>query len=133
VNPKRLTPEREMEVCMQCHLETSSLKLPPSVQRQSRAPFSYIPGEPLENFELTFDREPGKNTRFEVANAAYALRKSQCFLKTQSSDADHQMRCTTCHDPHNIPRGQEATTHYNGVCRTCHAADSCCGYPRRAG
>jgi Flp pilus assembly protein TadD len=33
------------------------------------------------------------------------------------------MRCTTCHDPHNIPRGQEAVTHYNGVCRTCHAAD----------
>ncbi len=123
VNPKRLTPEREMEVCMQCHLETSSLKLPHSTMRQGRAPFSYIPGQPLENFELTFDREPGKNQRFEVANAAYALRKSQCFLKTQSNDPDHQMRCTTCHDPHNIPRGQEATTHYNAICRNCHAAD----------
>lgn len=123
VNPKRLTPEREMDDCMQCHLETSSLKLPHDVRRQNRTPFSYIPGQPLENFELTFDREPGKNQRFEVANAAYALRKSQCFLKTQSNDPDHRMRCTTCHDPHNIPRGQEATTHYNGVCRTCHAAD----------
>ncbi len=121
VNPKRLTPEREMEVCMQCHLETSSLKLPHSVERQGRTPYSYIPGQPLENFELTFDREPGKNTRFEVANAAYALRKSKCFLQTQSKDADHQMRCTTCHDPHNIPRGAEATTHYNNVCGTCHA------------
>jgi Flp pilus assembly protein TadD len=122
VNPKRLTPEREMEVCMQCHLETSSLKLPHAVSRQGRAPFSYIPGQPLENFELTFDREPGKNTRFEVANAAYAFRKSQCFLQTQSADADHQLRCTTCHDPHNIPRGAEATTHYNTICGTCHTA-----------
>ncbi len=123
VNPKRLSPDREMEVCMECHLETSSLKLPHSVQRRNRAPFSYVPGQPLESFELTFDREPGKNTRFEVANAAYALRKSQCFLKTQANAADRQLRCTTCHDPHDIPRGQEATTHYNGVCRTCHGSE----------
>ncbi|HVY91434.1 MAG TPA: tetratricopeptide repeat protein [Bryobacteraceae bacterium] len=124
VNPARLTPEREMEDCMQCHLETSSLKLPHSLKRPDRLPFSYIPGQPLENFELAFDREPGKNQRFEVANAAYALRKSQCFLQTQSdANPAKRMRCTTCHDPHNIPRGQEAVTHYNGVCRTCHAAD----------
>ena len=31
-------------------------------------------------------------------------------------------RCTTCHDPHNIPRGPEAATHYNAVCQQCHAA-----------
>ena len=123
VNPKRLTPDREMEVCMQCHLETSSLKLPHAVTRQDRAPFSYVPGQPLENFLLAFDREPGKNPRFEVANAAYALRKSQCFIKTQANDADHQLRCTTCHDPHDIPRGAEASAHYDSVCRTCHAAD----------
>ncbi len=123
VNPKRLTPEREMEDCMQCHLETSSLKLPHAITRQGRAPFSYIPGQPLEKFSIAFDREPGRNTRFEVANAAYALRKSQCFLKTQGNDPDHQLRCTTCHDPHNIPRAEAAVTHYNAVCRNCHAAD----------
>ncbi len=123
VNPKRLTPEREMEVCMQCHLETSSLKLPHAVERPARAPFSYVAGQPLENFELVFDRESGRNPRFEVANAAYAFRKSQCFLKTQSNGADRQLRCTTCHDPHNIPRGPEAIAGYNGICRNCHAAD----------
>jgi predicted CXXCH cytochrome family protein len=123
VNPKRLTPERELEVCMQCHLETSSLKLPHSIQRQGREPFSYIPGTPLENFRLSFDRAPGKNVRFEVAHGAYALRESQCFLKTQANDAGHRMTCTTCHDPHDIPRGKAATEHYNGVCRTCHAAE----------
>lgn len=120
VNPKRLSPERELEVCLQCHLETSSLKLPHAVQRLGRLPFSYVPGQPLENFMIAFDREPGRNQRFEVANAAYALRRSQCFLKTQGNDAAHQLRCTSCHDPHNIPRGAEATAHYNSVCRTCH-------------
>jgi len=106
---------------MQCHLETSSLKLPHAVSRQGRAPFSFIPGQPFEDFMLAFDREPGKNPRFEVANAAYAFRKSQCFIQTQSKDADHQLRCTTCHDPHNIPRGGQATRHYNNICGTCHA------------
>ena len=123
VNPKRLTPERELEVCMQCHLETSSLKLPHSEPRQGHAPFSYIPGQPLENTLLTFDRAPGQNTRFEVAHAAYSMRESQCFIGSQANDSDHRMRCTTCHDPHNIPRGEEAIRHYNGVCRTCHTAD----------
>lgn len=123
VNPARLSPDREMEVCMECHLETSSLRLPHAVQRVDKAPFSYNPAQPLENFELIFDREPGKNTRFEVAGGAYGLRKSQCYLKTQSGDPANALRCTTCHDPHNIPRGAEATAHYNGICRNCHAAD----------
>ena len=123
VNPKRLSPERELEVCLQCHLETSTLKLPHAEVRRDRTPFSYIPGQPLDQFRLAFDREPGKNTRFEVPGAASGMRKSQCFLQTQSNDAAHQLRCTTCHDPHNIPRGDDATAHYNAVCRTCHAAD----------
>lgn len=121
VNPGRLGPEREMEVCMQCHLETSSLLLPHSVQRADRTPFSFIAGQPLADFRLSFDRAPGKNTRFEVASAPYRLRQSQCFLQTQSNDPDHRMTCTTCHDPHNIPRGEQATTHYNDVCNQCHA------------
>ena len=32
------------------------------------------------------------------------------------------MTCLTCHDPHDIPRGQEATQHYVEVCQGCHAA-----------
>ncbi len=121
VNPGRLGPEREMEVCMQCHLETSSLLLPHSLQRVNRAPFSFIAGQALADFRLSFDRAPGKNTRFEVASAAYRLRESQCFLQTQDRAPDQRMQCTTCHDPHNIPRGEAAATHYNGVCNECHA------------
>ena len=47
VNPSRLSPERQMEVCMQCHLETTSSRLPNSIVRYGRSPFSYRPGEPL--------------------------------------------------------------------------------------
>ena len=43
----KLNPQRSMEVCLQCHLETSSEKLPHAVVRLERAPFSFRPGEPL--------------------------------------------------------------------------------------
>lgn len=115
VNPARLSPEREMEVCLECHLETSSRLLPHSMQRFGRGPFSYIPGQSLADFRLSFDRAPGKNTDFEVAHAAYRLRESQCFLKSAG-----KLRCTTCHDPHDIPHGETAAAHYNSVCRSCH-------------
>jgi hypothetical protein len=46
VNPARLSPERQMEVCLQCHLETTSKPLPHSIVRYNRGPFSYRRGEP---------------------------------------------------------------------------------------
>ena len=117
VNPKRLAPGRELEVCMECHLETTSLDLPHSIRRFDRGPFSYRPGQPLGDFMIAFDRPGGKGSRFEIAHGAYRLRESQCFLQSEG-----QLRCTTCHDPHDIPRGPAAMAHYNGVCEPCHAA-----------
>jgi len=117
VNPQRLSPERELEVCMQCHLETTSTALPHDLVRSGRGPFSYIPGRPLGDFRIAFDRAGGMGDRFEVAGAAYRMRLSACFLKSNGN-----LRCTTCHDPHNIPRGEAAAVHYNGVCRQCHAS-----------
>lgn len=122
VNPARLSPEREMEVCLQCHLETSNRPLPHSLQRFDRGPFSYIPGQPLPDFRLAFDLERGKNSGFEVAHAGYRLRESQCFLKSAG-----KLRCTTCHDPHDVPRGETAAAHYNAVCQSCHAVSQLTG------
>jgi predicted CXXCH cytochrome family protein len=117
VNPKRLAPDRELEVCMQCHLETTSLNLPHKIRRFDRAPFSYVPGQPLGDFSVEFDRSGGMQDRFEIAQGAYRLRQSQCYIQSAG-----KLRCTTCHDPHNIPRGPAADTHYNAVCQQCHAA-----------
>jgi tetratricopeptide (TPR) repeat protein len=111
VNPKRLTPERELEVCMQCHLQTTALSLPHSILRLDSGPFSYIPGQPMASFRLTFDRAGGERDRFEIAHTAYRMRESQCFLQSGGN-----LRCTTCHDPHTT-----AAADYNGICRNCHS------------
>ena len=75
VNPARLTASRQLEVCMQCHLETTSMNLPESITRFERRPFSYLPSEPLGSFKTFFDRTPGASQKpFEIAQSAYRLR-----------------------------------------------------------
>jgi Tfp pilus assembly protein PilF len=119
LNPARLNPESQLEVCMQCHLETTTRSLPHAVVRFDRNVFSFRPGEPLADYVLNFDYAPGRGheDRFEIAHTVYRLRKSACFLSTAGTP--QAMTCTTCHNPHKTSRGAR----YVEVCRRCHAAD----------
>jgi tetratricopeptide (TPR) repeat protein len=127
VNPARLPAARAMEVCMQCHLETTSLPLPNEIRRYDRAPYSYRPGEPLTSFILFYDHAPGrgKDDKFEIVSSVYRLRKSQCFLRSGGA-----LTCTTCHNPHDIPHGPEAADHYNAACRQCHSGSLAGDHPQ---
>lgn len=117
VNPARLGAERQMEICMACHLETTSFPLPNAMIRYDRGPFSFRPGEPLADFILNFDHAPapGREEKFEIVSSAYRLRQSACFLKSAG-----KMTCTTCHNAHDAPRGADAARHYDAACRQCH-------------
>ena len=117
VNPSRLPPARSMEVCLQCHLETTSFPFPHSIFRYGRAPFSYRAGNPLTDFVLFFDHAESnaRDERFQIAGSAYRLEMSECFRKS-----DGRLQCTTCHDPHVESHGAEAAQHYNAVCAQCH-------------
>ncbi|MGO4211963.1 tetratricopeptide repeat protein [Terriglobus sp. 2YAB30_2] len=123
VNPAHLPRERQMDVCRQCHLETTSLPLPNGIRRYDRTAYSFKPGEPLQDFEIAFDHAPGSELkdRFEVAHQAYRLQKSKCYLKSD-------MTCITCHNPHRPQRGEAGAAQYRAVCLGCHQAE----HPRLA-
>ena len=112
-NPAKLEPERQMDVCYQCHLETTSRPLPNVLHRLGRGVFSYRPGEPLEDYALHFDRPAGSelDDKFEINHSAYRLRQSECFRQSQG-----KLLCTTCHDPHGAP----VTRPQAKVCQGCH-------------
>lgn len=118
VNPARLSTERQLELCLQCHLESTSFRLPYSLRRYGRGYFSYRPGEPLQDYILHFDHAAGTgyDGKFEISHAAYRLLKSACFRASSGA-----LTCTTCHNPHDAPRGDRAVQRYVQACRGCHA------------
>jgi tetratricopeptide (TPR) repeat protein len=119
VNPAHLNPQLAMEVCMQCHLETTSGRIPAVIQRFNRGPFSFVLGEPIENSAIFFDHAPGTghDAKFEAVSSVYRLRQSKCFTESEGA-----LTCQTCHNPHRVPRGADAVNHYSAVCRSCHTA-----------
>ena len=128
VNPGNLDRERQLETCMQCHLESTSSPLPFQIRRYEHPPFSYVPGQPLANYFIHFDHAPGtgRDDKFEIASGAYRLRKSACFQRSE-------MTCSTCHDPHDIPRGPAAVTRYVAICASCHREPHRDGAPKVQG
>jgi predicted CXXCH cytochrome family protein len=114
VNPARLDRERQLDICMECHLETSSSHMPNEIRLYDRSVFSFRPGQPLGEYKLYFDPLANRpDDRFEIAHQAYRLRMSACFKNSQ-------MTCLTCHDPHQSYRGTGSTERYIKVCESCH-------------
>jgi predicted CXXCH cytochrome family protein len=118
VNPAALPLERRDEVCLQCHLEPTSLALPAALPVYGRGVFSYQAGEPLDQYMRYFDHAPGTghDDKFEFAGAPYRLRKSKCFTAIQGA-----LACITCHDPHEPDRSQ-IVARSNTACVSCHRA-----------
>jgi len=116
LNPARLTPPRQRDVCLQCHLETTNLSLPGMVPVYGKDVFSYKPGDPLASYALYFDHAPGKgfDNKFEFSSAPYRLFQSLCFRR--SNDA---MTCTTCHNPHKPEQDHARSLQ---ACRSCHTS-----------
>ncbi|MCI0424023.1 MAG: tetratricopeptide repeat protein [Acidobacteria bacterium] len=129
VNPARLSPERQMDVCQQCHLETTSDELPQAVRAFGRAVYSFRPGEALSDYLVHFDHAlgAGHDDKFEINSSSYRLRQSDCFQKSRG-----RLTCTSCHNPHRTPRGQEAVQHFRESCLKCHNQLSARAHPQGA-
>ncbi len=118
VNPSRLDRDREMDVCLQCHLETTSTPLPNSTLKAGRGVFSFRPGEKLTDYAAYFDfpRGVGHDDDFNIVHQGYQLVRSACFKGSE-------MTCVTCHDPHRTP--EDRVKFFKARCMECHDEGSC--------
>src|SRR5262245_7032720 len=103
VRPARLSRERQIEVCIQCHSNAVKYRGPA---------FSYRPGEPLADHYRTISTTYPENDR--VGNQIQYLRRSKCFEKSD-------MTCTTCHNPHRSMEGAAVRR----ACAKCHEPAEC--------
>ncbi len=108
VHPGRLSRDRQMDVCGQCHSNAPKRRGPA---------FSYRPGEPLESFFRTALNRHQEDDH--VADQVKYLRQSKCF---QMSDT---MTCVTCHNPHRPSESAVAETSVGRSCQKCHQPAEC--------
>ena len=108
VNPIRLDHDLQMDVCQQCHLNTTV-----SVLRDHQDAFGFRPSERLQDHLALFsEHDPMQG--LDVISHAERLSKSACYL-----NATPQMTCTTCHNPHEGFR-DKGPEYFNNTCMSCH-------------
>jgi hypothetical protein len=106
VNPSKLTRERDVEVCAQCH----------AGMRWPTAPaYSYVPGEPLDEY-LGADRSDPNATIDVHGGHVGLLKRSRCY------QASTTLTCSTCHKVHESQRDAAA---FSARCLTCHKMENC--------
>ncbi len=104
-HPGKLSRERQIDLCAQCHDNAIHFRRPP---------FSYRPGEVLSDYvRIPEFRHEEEN---HVANQVGGMRASRCFAQSET------MTCVTCHDPH---RPHSDTNAGARSCAKCHAPEAC--------
>jgi tetratricopeptide (TPR) repeat protein len=112
VNPRKLPADRALDVCLQCHLETTSAKLPHALRRAGRTVDSFRPGERLDAYLVQFDHpaSAGRENKFEINSAGYRMLQSPCFTKGGN------LTCSSCHNAHAPAAAQSS----RAACQSCH-------------
>jgi hypothetical protein len=115
VNPGKLSPERELDVCARCHMQAVD------VFAEGVRPDDWRPGRPLSELQHVFwPRQPDSVEAFNMASHPDRLQMSRCFRETwREGSTDKPMTCTTCHDPH-VPIEARSEEVFSGICRSCH-------------
>ena len=120
VNPRKLSSERQLDVCRQCHLQGKAWAL-----HGESDWFDYRPGTPLENHRSVYFPAKTAKEVIEVADSPQRLALSRCFKESNGA-----LTCITCHNPHfSIKTFTRA--HYNAKCLQCHTATTLPGTASR--
>jgi hypothetical protein len=106
VNPAKLSPARQADVCAQCHGGQGDRFLEPA--------FSYVPGEPLSDYIDLGPIDSSKDVDVHGKQVKLLL-KSRCYQMSSN------MNCSTCHDVHRTQRDLTAMSQH---CLGCHKVDT---------
>ncbi len=115
VNPRRLEPELREAVCQQCHLQGAARVVP-----RGRSLYDYRPGLPLQDFLAVYVHPPEQSDARMAVSHVEQMYLSRCFRGSAG-----KLGCTSCHDPHMLPREPERVGWYRGRCLNCHQDKGC--------
>lgn len=123
VNPGKLSPDLQFDVCQRCHLQGNAVLKP------GKSFYDFRPGMQLNTVMTVFmPKYEGAEDQFIMASHAERLKMSPCFLVTeanrsQNSDSlrpyKNAMTCVTCHDPH-VSVKHTGDSVFNSKCVGCH-------------
>ncbi|MEW4486982.1 tetratricopeptide repeat protein [Thalassoglobus sp. JC818] len=110
-----LSPRARDHICFQCHLIGES-----RVTLYGRSEFDFRPGNTVDEIWAIILKGTGVESDQSTAavNQAEQMLSSVCYQKS-----DGQMSCTSCHDPHRIPKPAERIEFYRSKCIACHGPD----------
>ena len=117
VNPRKLTWERQIDLCQRCHLQGLN------VLKEGKKFTDFKPGMVLSDvFEIYLPQYEGENGSFDMANHSQRFQMSECFV--QSNSKTLSFTCISCHNPH-ISVKQTGKEVYNAACKNCHQTKKC--------
>jgi tetratricopeptide (TPR) repeat protein len=118
VNPAKLPPWEQLDVCRQCHLLGKAWAL-----HGESDWFDFRPGMKLENHRSVYFPKETRKEVFLVGDSPQRLSLSRCFQASNGT-----LTCIKCHDPH-FSIKTFTKDHYNQKCKQCHSVASLSGKP----
>ncbi|MDP6963469.1 MAG: hypothetical protein QGF46_04810, partial [Planctomycetota bacterium] len=109
LNPRDLSPERQLDICARCHLEGDA-----HIDLRGRHNQQLAAGENLLDAHAVLVANESAETELRFVSQVQRLSQSECFQQSP------QMTCTTCHDPHQAARFQHSAD-FDAKCQACHS------------
>ena len=110
VNPRRLPPELQNNVCQRCHLQGIA------VLNDGKSFYDFHPGMKLsEVMNVFMPQYEGAQDKMIMASHVERMKKSQCYVQSG------KLSCINCHNPH-ISVKFTPRTQYINACNACHGS-----------
>lgn len=116
VNPSKLSMDLQIDICQRCHLQGNN------ILQEGKKFTDFKPGMHLhEVFQIFLPVYEGENPKFNMANHAERMQKSNCFIASQQTNKP--MTCISCHNPH-VSHKAMGKNYFNDQCLACHSPNS---------